>query len=447
MKKLSKETEIHPDRPEDSTHRLHDFFIMYPVIFISLRAVFGLLPSASRIVECAHGIMRACGVSQIPLEFMNFKMRYKMMLDHDMREARKKVTRNIMALANDGRAKKRKAAKPHDRKLTLGMIGPQLVKIALGYTNVLVDALPERWRERIRSINKTSATSIEKDVLARKREAAEQKRARKRTAVDLDKIREENHKDGDPITEHDKKWENNEDDVNGLIDKMLTKAYWRKEVDTKDFKVDLFRVFPSFESDAAWKAGKTAILEPSGKEHDVGEHWALIKKIAKGFPKGEVQNTINDVDLTGMKYYEILKVFVKYDQSLTQVSLETARERKMKKLQGVFGIFGTEIASNKRFISEHAYAVMDAQLEDALDEGDDDDENVIAASERQVQSLPVEDDSDGEDEVAADTDEPMVDAVEASADEPMEDVNEDDGEDGGLRRRSRRGRKRNTRYD
>ena len=224
---------------------------------------------------------------------------------------------------------------------------------------------------------------------------------------------------------------------------MLTKVYWRKEVDTKDFKVDLFRVFPSFESDAAWKAGKTAILEPSGKDHDVGDHWALIKKIAEGFPKGEVQNTINDVDLTGMKYYEILKVFVKYDQSLTQVSLETARERKMKKLQGVFGIFGTEIASNKRFISEHAYAVMDAQLEDALDGGDVDDENVIAASVQRVQSLPVEDGSDDED----DTDEPMEDAVGASTDEPMEDVNEDDEEDGGLRRRSRRGRKRNTRYD
>jgi len=81
-------------------------------------------------------------------------------------------------------------------------------------------------------------------------------------------------------------------------------------------KTDLFRVIPTFESDEAWGATKTAIMKPTPKDqpkakHDLGHHLELIKQIAAR----TVENTLDDTDLTGMTENPILRVFIKFDQS------------------------------------------------------------------------------------------------------------------------------------
>ena len=178
LKKLSQETEVHPNRPVDSSHRLHDFFLMYPIIFISLQAVFGLLPSSSRLVEHAHGIMRACWDSQIPTEFWNDKMNYKMMKDHLMKEARRKVIRELNAASENANSSKRKVAKPNDRKETVEMIPHQLQDLVSWYPSALIKSLPGRVMDKIRAINKgkTSARAIESEVLKQRKAAAELKK-------------------------------------------------------------------------------------------------------------------------------------------------------------------------------------------------------------------------------------------------------------------------------
>ena len=53
----------------------------------------------------------------------------------------------------------------------------------------------------------------------------------------------------DSQTEHDKNWvgRGNEEDM-ARIRKLLTKSYWNLTFKANDFKVELFRVIPSFKS-------------------------------------------------------------------------------------------------------------------------------------------------------------------------------------------------------
>ena len=44
-----------------------------------------------------------------------------------------------------------------------------------------------------------------------------------------------------------------------LIGKMLAKGYYGA-IRASDFKIELFRVIPSFKTDATWQAGKSKIM-------------------------------------------------------------------------------------------------------------------------------------------------------------------------------------------
>lgn len=206
------------------------------------------------------------------------------------------------------------------------MIGPQLRELVSLYTPPFIKSLPKLVMDKIHAISKskTSATAIESRVLEQRKAAAELKRSRKRGGgvVDVENIREIANK---AVTQHDMDWESNEnDDLKELLDKMLTKDYWKKSVATTIMKADIFRVFPDFESEQAWKVGKTEMMKPTGEVYDFGAHTAKIKKIEEDFRRGKdkdgkpPENTINDVDLTGMRKYEIYQVFIKHEQSLTQ---------------------------------------------------------------------------------------------------------------------------------
>ena len=141
-------------------------------------------------------------------------------------------------------------------------------------------ALPDDIKQKIkvRNINKSEATSREKDLLESKKIQAETVRARrseKRGPVDVSVI-EENA--GTAETEHDKTWKTKGDrEETGLVKRMLTTTYWNS-VNATVFKADVFRVIPSFESDEAWHVSKTTIMKKTGKKYDLGKHMDLIKE-------------------------------------------------------------------------------------------------------------------------------------------------------------------------
>ena len=98
LKKLSKEVYTpESGRQPDSPNRLREFYDDYTVLFVAYRAVFGLLPSASRIVESAHGIVRQIYDPQVSAGNLNAKMRYKMGTNYKLKEERQKYVRQIRA--------------------------------------------------------------------------------------------------------------------------------------------------------------------------------------------------------------------------------------------------------------------------------------------------------------------------------------------------------------
>jgi len=98
LKNLSKEKySTDSGRQPDSKTRLREFHDKYVILFLAYRAVFGLLPSASRIVESAHGIVRQIYDPQVTAGTLNAKMRYKMSANYEMAEERRKRVREIRA--------------------------------------------------------------------------------------------------------------------------------------------------------------------------------------------------------------------------------------------------------------------------------------------------------------------------------------------------------------
>ena len=128
LKKLSKEVYTpESGRQPDSPTRLREFYEDYTVLFVAYRAVFGLLPSASRIVESAHGIVRQIYDPQVSAGNLNAKMRYKMGTNYELKEERRKYVRQIRANResedNGEQPKKRHKASANDRKSTQQMEG------------------------------------------------------------------------------------------------------------------------------------------------------------------------------------------------------------------------------------------------------------------------------------------------------------------------------------
>ncbi|KAL7541570.1 hypothetical protein ACHAWF_006970, partial [Thalassiosira exigua] len=276
LKRLSQQTTPDPNRPIDSSTPLHNFFVTYPFLFVSLWAVFALLLSNSRIVEQAYGVMRACYDGQIRIDFWNAKMRHKMLEDYKMKEAHRRVIRAIMAAAKKGRV--RRAAKHRDRKRTVAMLGRQLCEAANERMN---EQISESIRKatQIGVIKKACTSSKEKELLIKKQNDAQDELAlMRREKISLEKMAELANA---TQTDHDKTWNLREDrELTAHTDKILNKRRWNK-VPAEDFKTALFHVFPVFESDAAWKASKSSIMKKTGEKYDLGQHIELIKKIAK----------------------------------------------------------------------------------------------------------------------------------------------------------------------
>lgn len=212
-----------------------------------------------------------------------------------------------------------------------------------------------------------------------------------------DSLRETRKKTRDPVnlaqcqenainasTDHDKNWSypGEKDDMD-LVKRMLTKTFW-KEVPSDQFLVDLFRVIPSFESDEAWGKSKNQIITKPKKEckYDLGKHLTLIKNISLR----KAKNTIDDTDLTGMTENAILRVFIKFDRSVSQASRVKKDDDKKKKLKAVFGLFGTDPSTRQRYTAEYAYA-MENNIDGANDDDGDDNEEEEQGCDELVASL------------------------------------------------------------
>ena len=206
-------------------------------------------------------------------------------------------------------------------------------------------------------------------LLSQKKDEADktrEKRKKTREPVDMDKVRDTALRARTP---HDEGWDQQDErEVMQLIKQMLTKTYWKDKVPTPMMKTDIFRVFPEFESPAAWEVGKTRMMQPTGEKFDFGAHTELIKKIAKK----EVENTLNDTDLSNLTENDILKMFVRYDRSVAHESAAENDRTDKAKLQKIFKIFGTTPSTRKRFTAESTYARGESRLNRADEEGDED---------------------------------------------------------------------------
>ena len=144
---------------------------------MAYRAVFGLLPSASGISESAHGIVCQVYNPQVFAGNLNDKMRYKMGINYELAEERRKYVCEIRASraeASGEPAKKKHRASPNDRKRTQQMEGEQLIKLSQKYTDEKFNMVPPNVRQQmsIGKINKQGSNDVEDKLKRNKKELA-----------------------------------------------------------------------------------------------------------------------------------------------------------------------------------------------------------------------------------------------------------------------------------
>ena len=310
LKNLSKEQYSKDSgRQPDSNKRLREFYEQYPVLFVAYRAVFGLLPSASRIVESAHGIVRQVYDPQVSAGNLNAKMRYKMGINYELAEERRKYVREIRtarADANGEPARKKHKASPNDRKRTQQMEGEQLIKLSEKYTDELFSMVPKAVQERmsIGNINKRGSKLVENKLKCEKKEYASglrEKRVESRDDKNLDEFRE---LAAEKTTEHARLWPmKTEREQNATMHEMLTKTWWNK-VPARSFSDEVLRVLPSMEihrEDIVTKKKKYIM----STVHAFGKHLKEVKAAAKEAGKKPDESKkkkkieVNGEDLTG----------------------------------------------------------------------------------------------------------------------------------------------------
>ena len=384
LKNLSREMYSEDsERQPNSTTRLRDFYNKYPALFVAYRAVFGLLPSASRIVESAHGIVCQVYDPQVSAGNLNAKMRYKMGINYELAEERRKYVREIRARREeaDGEpAKKKHKASDNDRKKTQQMEGEQLIKLCQEYTEEKFRTVPSNVRQRmsIGKINRRGSKDVEKKLKREKEEYSSclrEKRVESRDDKDLDEFRE---LAAEKTTEHAKLWPMKaQREQNAIMHEMLTKTWWNK-VPARSFSDEVLRVIPFMEghSEDIVNKRKTEIMSAT---HVFGKHLKEVKAAAKESakksdnPKKKEKNEVNGEDLTGKKEHKILKKFVKFESSQHHTSSQSARQVEQNKLDKIFKLFSkVELAQQTRFYSEMAY---DKTIQEREDEDDEDDDN------------------------------------------------------------------------
>jgi hypothetical protein len=173
LQKLSKEEEGKDNgRSQDSPSRLYDFYEMYPIIFDALRAIFALLPSASRLTGQVHGWC----TSQQHHDFLNGKLQYLLYTSYEMREERRRKLRKAIATkrAEQGMDKKHTKVKHDDRKSSVMLLGEQLVDLVESYLWDLEGRLPEHTRDEllIKTIQSDGAYINKERLKAKKLEIA-----------------------------------------------------------------------------------------------------------------------------------------------------------------------------------------------------------------------------------------------------------------------------------
>merc|ERR1711862_571914 len=199
----------------------------------------------------------------------------------------------------------------------------------------------------------------EKELSRKKKELADSRRERleeSRGPVDMELISQAGSR---ALTVNSRDWRMN--DQRGemdLIGKMLVKGYFGA-IRAIDFKTELFRVIPSFKTDATWQAGKSKIMKADKSATDLGAYLVKIKDNAKKIEKGKANEIEDDLGLEiteSMTSDDYLRHFIKFDQSVIQERAETEATKQRTKLKVVFKHVGTELSTQKRFTSEETYA-------------------------------------------------------------------------------------------
>ena len=161
-----------------------------------------------------------------------------------------------------------------DRKLTQQFIGTQLIELMQEYCDEALCDLPEHVKEeaKIRNINKRCARAKEDQLSRKKKALADSRRERleeSRGPVNMELIEQAGRR---AVTINSRDWRMQ--DQRGemeLIGKMLVKGYFGN-LKAIDFKIELFRVIPSFKTDLTWQANKSKIMKGDKSATDLGAY-------------------------------------------------------------------------------------------------------------------------------------------------------------------------------
>ena len=233
MQKLSNEEAFM--RPVGIVH----FRSKYPILFDALYAVFGLLPSNSRLCEQIHGMLRKSLESGIGMDQADAQFSYKVNKEYYLREARRDLVNAGTPTKDKDGNRVRKITKHNRTKEQIEMIGKQMLECISNYKDADFSTVMA-----VNKINKTGRRVQDKEVAGAKEVLEKTKQARmRRQHITLEEIRAGANEiipdfELNPHTENDVARRK-------VTQQLSTQANWNKSV--KELKISAAVVFPTLQ--------------------------------------------------------------------------------------------------------------------------------------------------------------------------------------------------------
>ena len=315
LKKLSKE------KPgERSGDSVMDFAGKHEVIFAALIAVFGLMPSNSRLAEQTHGGLRDSLKEFVSLLCTDAMRAYIMNEEYHAREARRlqaserdaKRKRESGEIASDGQPPRRRRKKKHDEhKAEQQMCALQLLESGKRYKSEVTKAqIPADTLKAIgvKQVKKRGSLHMEKDLAKAKAEIATKQLSRRKT-VPLTlaqwKVKAAETKAG-----NDETWEEHDQmkaDRLGDLQRLGTVTLWNSLTLVAGFKRVMKDTLPYLWNDTM-DAGMVTKKELMTLIRD---HLKLLHEIAHK----KTENTLSSVDVSRLQPEAVLELFIKVDNT------------------------------------------------------------------------------------------------------------------------------------
>ena len=336
---------------DPTTTELHllEMKAKYPIIFEALDAVFGLMPSNSRIAEQSHGFLRDFLKSYHSLSFADQARSYVANIEYYNREERRNRKRKRAAddrkrkrAATDDdddeeekkRATKKTALKHDSEKIDQCLLGQQLTLSCERYSRTSINALPEDLQQQLTARALRGSLEEDKAMLKADREQAEARVASSRSGPTvLGEWRSENEERISSLgVDNDEDWIDPKiQERRDNIDRLLSKSYWSKITLRQGFWKELEDVLPRLWNSKDWSTNKPTKTDACMAVAAYGEGVEALSKKEKvgpadfdglGVETPAERESIAESDPFGRK-----ESFVCYDKAtkLTTYSRENLR--------------------------------------------------------------------------------------------------------------------------